>query len=148
MPLFHYGPTQLAPGSVILPGNWGRITINERLGQGFKADNLLKELTYELVRLREFPKCISRLKAAFAFENIDHCMAARQGHDLAYEVELAEPKAEIQKFCWNHVSRWPTNGMALGAALDQFARDYWSAANIQTPELLTLSGLRIVKQVG
>jgi hypothetical protein len=120
----------------------------ERLGPGFKADNLLKELTYELVRVREFPSSISRLRAAFAFEHLDHCLAARQPHDLAYEVELADPNAKAQKYCWNHVSRWPSAGMSLGGALDQFARDYWAAGNVQTPELLTLSGLRIVKQVG
>ena len=55
MPFYHYSPNLLAPGSVVLPGNWGRIVMAERLGPGFKADNLLKELTYELVRVREFP---------------------------------------------------------------------------------------------
>jgi hypothetical protein len=35
---------------------------------------------------------------------------------------------------------------SLGGALEQFARDYWAAASIPTPEL-TMSGLRVLTPV-
>lgn len=67
---FHISPTMLSPGSIILPGNWGRVfkTIPfEKINSG----TFIRESTFELIRSLEFKDKPSRLNALFAFDDIE-----------------------------------------------------------------------------
>src|ERR1700681_2787150 len=66
----HFAPLRLAPGSVIQPGNWGRVlhryenaTVTQQLFGN--AWILARELKFENVRLQNFPEKPSRFDAAF-----------------------------------------------------------------------------------
>src|SRR5262245_46478650 len=60
--LSHASSILLGPGSIILPGNWGRII---RAG-GERHNRWPDEQVLEAVRLARYPKLPSRLDACFA----------------------------------------------------------------------------------
>jgi uncharacterized protein DUF2441 len=111
----------LEPGSVILPGNWGRI-LN---AAGWSHNQALRETVFEHVRLHEFPDKPSRLDALFFFddENEARFYASSGGREftmLPYEIELVNPDAP------KHVSDW--RGLQPRTPLLDLSwvRDYWA----------------------
>ena len=133
----------LAPGSVVEPGNWGRIlmkyTANDP-GQQL----LVRELIFENTRLSAFPNKPSRLEAAFVFKTRDAVppdFLGSRRFDLLYEVELVDPSALSHKAGMNLVD-WPS-GESVEMLFER-ARRYWAGEEIAIPELVTLSPLRIV----
>lgn len=69
---FHSAPLLLEPGSIIKPGNWGRILNCYRQGNNLaNAWMLARELAFEAVRTAEFAALPSRLAAAFVFETLN-----------------------------------------------------------------------------
>jgi hypothetical protein len=150
VPLYHCSPVVLAPGSVIQPGNWGRIIRIERINnQGGFGTHLLREAVSELVRLREFGDRVSRLMAAFAFEELPHAQEfGGMSASAIYEVALADGDAPLERYNFELV-RMPVPGAHAIAGLEEIARDYWrsSSTKMVKPELLTLSSLQILKRL-
>jgi hypothetical protein len=76
MPLFHLAPLRLAAGSVIEPGNWGRIlkryqnphAQQQTMGNGWL---MARELVYEIARLNFAPEAPSRFQSCFAVESLE-----------------------------------------------------------------------------
>lgn len=67
---YHLTMARLAPGSIIYPGNWGRLLRryeNDSVtGQVFGNSWILaRELKYELVRVQHYPSKPSRFDVAF-----------------------------------------------------------------------------------
>jgi hypothetical protein len=136
----------LEVGSVIRPGNWGRILNAYTPQTSPNAWNLVRELAFEIVRVRSFPQKPCRLEAIFV------CMSetdlsefrVRTGRnlDLGYEVELVDPHAA------SHIADWTLanvqNTDDLRALVDR-ATLYWQGANIVHRELLTVSPIRITR---
>ena len=60
---FHLSGAMLEPGSLILPGNWGRVIRSA----GWRHDYSLRELALEDARVSRYPDRPSRLDAAFIF---------------------------------------------------------------------------------
>jgi len=97
---FHCLPAQLAPGSIIEPGNWGRIihayTLVQNNPPGI-SPVAYRELILELVRKLVAPKKPSRLNCVFACpteEELRVFMSERNNlADIAYEVEAVEDSA-------------------------------------------------------
>ena len=97
---FHCLPAQLAPGSIIEPGNWGRIihayTLVQNNPPGI-SPVAYRELILELVRKLVAPKKPSRLNCVFACpteEDLRVFMSARNNpFDVAYEVETFDNPA-------------------------------------------------------
>jgi hypothetical protein len=93
---FHFAPILLAPGSVIEPGNFGRII---RL-RGAAHDLYRREMAYEAVRQQHFPSRPSRLDCLFCFptkEEAELCLLHIKGYaeSILYEVESNESSPHI-----------------------------------------------------
>jgi hypothetical protein len=91
---FHLAGIQLAPGSIVEPGNWGRII----LATGPQHPEYQREIALENARLAKYPHKPSRLKAAFTSVDAGEAKAFRARipgftHHILYWVELAEPHA-------------------------------------------------------
>ena len=138
----------LAPGSVVNPGNWGRI-IRKYRTDGFGSPWILfREEIFEHVRQSQFPTKPSRLEGIFLCETKDHLVQflqeAHRPLDLIYEVELIDEAAAIHRGCLMHLD------ISLIENMNSFsikASAYWGGANIQKPEILTISSARIIAQL-
>lgn len=143
---FHCCSTPLGPGSIILPGNWGRI-----VGKlGFAHGAALRELVLEDVRAREFPSLPSRLACAFAIETLEDAIAYRNAAalvSLIYEVDFVDPAASHHQTDYALIA--PSGALNL-----DWARAYWRGSQAipsdgrpQRTEILTMSPLRILARI-
>lgn len=139
----------LASGSVIEPGNWGRMLRTYNLREGSRWWLPLREFIFEAVRSQQFPALPSRLEAFFACENEADLRKFMVGRpmDIGYEVELTDPSQPFHKGCLNEFE-FPNNGSPiLQHDIEERARRYWSGTNIANPEIVTLSPARILRRL-
>lgn len=153
MPLYHYANLRLGPGSIIEPGNWGRLLRRYSPaapgGVGFGNSWLLaRELIFEQLRPSSKP---SRLSACFALPSRDDANKYRQFHDknlqqILHIVELVDPTA------LQHTAGLSFADMADGEPfLDRTqsaAKNYWAGLpgdQAKGSELLAISALRVVR---
>lgn len=146
--LYYYACSYLLEvGSVVKPGNWGRMIKNytPRVGNPWI---LIREMAYEEIREREFPEKPSRFEAIFLFTDIqvmiDFLREDNRQFDIIYEVELVDPSQPTHVGCLNNTML--CNEDNYSSLLDK-ARAYWAANNIQNPEFVTLSSVRIIKEL-
>jgi hypothetical protein len=146
---FHAAPIPLAVGSVIEPGNWGRIMRAIHWGAGIPP-YFLREMTFEAVRLRDFPSRPSRFDALFVFEQVDHLPKITSDltrRDITYEVELVSPEKLSHRGDFD-VVRWPNSQEVRTIPFfEEMAAAYWRSENPAVPELVTLSAARIVRRL-
>jgi hypothetical protein len=136
----------LEVGSVIRPGNWGRILRTYTPQSSSSPWILTRELVYELVRVRSFPKKPSRFDSIYVCfteaDLNDFKVNTNRRLDLGYEVELVNPQAP------NHIGDWTLPNMQNTDDLSAFesrANLYWQGSNIVKQELITLSSIRITR---
>jgi hypothetical protein len=92
--LYHVCPTWLEVGSIIRPGNWGRVVDMA----GVQHPNWKREQVLERMRQVDFPHKPSRMSAVFVCGDI---RAARMFHQssrkwaLIYEVETTEDSRSL-----------------------------------------------------
>lgn len=158
MPLFHSSPVLLDIGSIILPGNYGRI-IN-LMGNGHPLWQ--REQTLEEVRQQCYPVKPSRLRSTFCCTSLDTArfymsVPALQGNRSAlfpvlYEVEKVAADAVEHIADFNVVQPLPTRPETMA----EIAVQYWEAslwitvadaAGIRCEEMVTPSPLRIIRRV-
>ena len=129
---FYCCSTPLAQGSVVNPGNWGRI-LRMYTQQGSPNPWILtRELIYELVRVRSFPAKPSRLDCLFVCMSETDLTAFRANagriFDIGYEVELVDPQASNHLGDWSAANSQPTANMPAyensGAPLLAGCRDH------------------------
>lgn len=147
---FHCNSSLLAPGSILLPGNFGRIV------RHFWNDHpaAQREALLERVRAAEFPSAPTRFECTFVSDSmieVDAYLgslgAVAAGFLVAYEVELADPSAPRLVTDHRRVAR-PPSGYD-----EPWARQYWRgdflppAGPARCAEVLTLSPLMVVRQV-
>lgn len=91
---FHVCPIMLSVGSVIAPGNFGRVI------EQYRRDTLNvmahRELCFEIIRLRHFPARPSRMTCVFMFASKAAALQHVQRFcptSMIYEVEQAEQDA-------------------------------------------------------
>lgn len=121
MPYFHLCATSLAPGSIIEPGNFGRI-----VGLfGFKHQLFNREATLEEVRQQVAPAAPSRMKSVFAFQSQRDAELFRfrefQGFAITrlYAIEPVEPATPIFYAPLLAIEGWQPNNANAAAA-------YWT----------------------
>lgn len=151
---FHYAGIKLAPGSIIEPGNWGRmVRLYPTNADANNAWRLARELVFEQVREREFPKLPSRLNSCFVFESRDHARSASNGMNgywnLLYEVELVQPDLARHRGDFDLLSAcMQADNTPFLAKATRSATSYWSGViHSNVPEILTASPLRVIRSV-
>ncbi len=150
---YHFAQHRLAAGSVIEPGNFGRLLSRYVPGPanvpGFGNPWLLcRELIFERLRPAAKP---SRFGCSFALQSIDHAKIYRATNDqnclqVLHEVEFFDEALPRHTGALSFLEM--TDGVVFLEPTRQAAAAYWSGA-AGTPEkgaeLLTLSALRIVR---
>jgi hypothetical protein len=145
---FHFAPILLAPGSVIEPGNFGRII---RL---HGANHFLhrREMAYELVRQNLFPLLPSRLDCLFCFptqQEANLCRAHIRGFadSVLYEVENTALNPHLAHMNAIQHYQLPTFNHNLIV-------DYWSGQQASTApqgaifrEVLLPSAVKVLQKV-
>ena len=135
----------LENGSIILPGNWGRMISLYRSDDGLLL--YLREKILEEIRIREFPNLPSRMTSAFLCLTIEDAIKFRDSNnrsfDILYKVEVIDDKP-VFKTDWTFLN-WPMTPFLL-KDLENMAYKYWQATDIQNPEILTESRIKIIQR--
>ncbi|MDF2809373.1 MAG: hypothetical protein K0S56_404 [Microvirga sp.] len=153
-PLFHSAPILLAPGSVVMPGNWGRL-LRDRADQ---HSHWNREMALEEWRATHAPEKPSRLFACFACDclpvaefYVQHAVRTGSPRAVIYEVTKEDASAGEHRGDFNCVQ--PVAGLSMA----EVARRYWSGAqpfrieaheHLDCWEIVTPSPLRILRRVG
>jgi hypothetical protein len=143
---FHLNSSRLAPGSIIEPGNWGRVI---RL-YGWNHKYAMRECALEQCRLAKFSHLPSRLNAAFVFPSSDEALRFRgqvgaanpTGFEtsLLYRVRLRD-ESQVQ-----FVADWRMVAPTAHSEFDVWPSNYWTgyepvSGDIHYREILTTSAL-------
>jgi hypothetical protein len=135
----------LEVGSVVLPGNWGRI-LRMYTTSGFgNAWIQYREDVFEKVRRDEYPNKPSRLKSIFVCETEqglrDFMQQTGRNIDLLYAVSLMEPEEPLHRGCLSLLQLQQQENVDT---FTQKARLYWSPSSaLSRPEIVTTSRVRI-----
>ena len=149
--MYHCSPSWLEPGSIIRPGNYGRIL--KMIGANHT--HWLREQFLELIRTQEFPDKPSRLTSAFTCEHLNAIRWFRESNcamGVVYEVELVNPDANRHTTDFNLIQPIP------GEVDDMcdISRRYWRASHwitiegrpeLRCAETLMETGLKVVREV-
>lgn len=132
---------ELGKGSIVYPGNWGRIK-----NKAFAASpNILKELIYENVRLRLYPAYPSRLNSIFVCPSLEEIIKYQKitskVTEVIHKVKLVNVEANKTMTDWNKFTLAQNDSYELA---EQRAREYWEGKNIANPEILIESAIEIM----
>jgi len=138
----------LEPGSVIKPGNWGRILKKYTPQTSPNCWLFVRELVYESVRREAFPHKPSRFDSIFLCFTENDLIEFRDTNnrrlDIAYEIEV------IDETTPSHIGDLTLANMANTDDYHVFenrARLYWQGENIVKQELITTSPIRIIRPI-
>ena len=149
MVFYHWCPIPLKVGSVILPGNFGRI-IRTLVNGGNNL--LLREYIYEDERQRHFPDKPSRMESCFLCQDLNSALLFANPEEfdfnptqLLYEVEIIYPDAP------KHLAPIQFVGINPGAnawnAWTTAAKTYWEwnpSYTLPPMELVVKSPITII----
>ncbi len=144
MPYFHCAPIRLGAGSIIEPGNWGRI---KRAFEQAPTTNY-RELALEFGRLALNPKAPSRLDCVFCCENradADQYVATHSALSVVHEVELVDPAVPVFRTSWDFVGTTNPGMPTPFAQMDNDIRSYWSGNPQQNVEVLIGGSVRVIR---
>ena len=154
MPIIHFAPLRLRAGSVVEPGNWGRLL---RTHETFKTNDnkalatgaVAREYIFETERLKNFSHLPSRLSSCFACPTLadaDLYQPNAGNYWVRHEVEPDDPSAP------SHIGylAYCTMNLAGPFLPDMTAKaaSYWAGTlgdPQQGKEVVYGCGLRIVK---
>jgi hypothetical protein len=141
---FHVAPILLAPGSLVLPGNWGRIL---RLYTQAN-DVLFRESALENFRQSKCPEKPSRLNSVFLLETLEEAIWYRNNNSstsLIYEVNISTSDAVIHR--GNYTKVGPVN-IPLLEHMPLYAESYWSSVPVDKIEIVCPVPVTIIAQRG
>jgi hypothetical protein len=153
---FHFTMTRLDPGSIILPGNWGRLLHryqhkNSQGGQIFgQVFVLFREVLVEGIRAEHFHALPSRFYATFCLPDLEAAERYRAAHDpsrlqVLHEVEITAESLPTHVGFLSDLA-WPQEDNFLGP-MKKRAHDYWSKNGQGDIEIVSASPLRVVRAV-
>ena len=136
----------LEVGSIIRPGNWGRILRTYTPQSSTNHWLLTRELAYELVRVQGFPNKPSRFECIYVCLNETYLNEFRNSTnrhlDLGYEVELVYLDATSHIGDLTLANMQNTDNITI---FEDRANLYWQGENVEKQELITLSPIRITR---
>ena len=138
----------LEPGSVIKPGNWGRILKKYTPQTSPNPWLFVRELVFESVRREAYPHKPNRFDAIFLCLTENDLIEFRDTNnrrlDIAYEIEVMDETAP------SHIGDLSLANMANTDDYHVFenrARLYWQGENIVKQELITAIPIRIIRLI-
>lgn len=141
---YHIAPITLGEGSIIMPGNWGRmLMLHNELNP-----TLFREHVFELVRLRDFPGKPSRLNCVFAVETLEEAAryrAAHQQNGLIYEVCVDGREVAVHRGNYNFTVN---PELKFPQGIHDLAHRYWSKLSSECVEVVIPSPVRIMRCLG
>ncbi|MOA10637.1 hypothetical protein D3C78_1305350 [compost metagenome] len=141
---YHVAPTILGEGSIIMPGNWGRVLmLHTQLNP-----ELFREHVFELVRMKYFPEKPSRLNCVFAAETPDEAAQYRAAHQpsgLIYEVCVVDGHFAKHRGHYNFAVK-PDYKFAEG--FHDLAHRYWSEVPTECIEVVIQAPVQIMRRIG
>ncbi len=151
---FHLTSIKLDIGSIINPGNWGRLirryqrlaANNATVGDGWL---LSRELIFEAVRLKDFADRPSRWHSAFCCLSLPDAIAYQARTDLAkfnviYRVQLVDVEAPSHQGPFDALDFPPPGGLFVEST-ENLAAFYWKGHPDGQQELVTESKLRVME---
>lgn len=159
---FHVAPNLLGVGSVILPGNWGRVLRQYGPGQGNEV--LYRESIVEYIRQQEFPDKPSRFDSIFLLESLDEAILYRNLNartSVIYEVSVETTNKKMHRGSYNFnlpdtifvngnqqfVQPSILNIEGLHIGMPKVARAYWSTNPSKNSEIVIDSPATITRIV-
>lgn len=145
---FHCAPMKLAPGSIIEPGNWGRVMHLYNWNPNNFALNIWREALLEQARQIHAPQKPSRLTSAFAIPSLAEATAYRDRHattNLIYQVEPIAENPPTHEGDYE-VAIFHFSGRYFQQLFD-FGRQYWTVAPQANREVLFGCPLRVLALV-
>ncbi|EPB6911818.1 DUF2441 domain-containing protein [Pseudomonas aeruginosa] len=130
---FHAAPILLGEGSVIQPGNWGRIL---KLYRDANAV-LYREYVLEQIRASEFPEKPSRFNCVFLLRTYEEAERYRNlcsPLDVIYEVSADTTEGSIHLGDYNFGGVLPS--LQLLEGMPELARKYWAEEPADFVEVL------------
>lgn len=149
---YHVAPILLEPGSIIIPGNYGRI-INL---VGINHQLYSREMLLEYVRVKNFSHKPSRFSSCFACLELDEAKFYRNLQhktSLLYEVKIINTSAKFHTGCYNMLPSVNCSGVPGNPEL--IANNYWNGEmvkvqgheNYNCNELVIESPLKIISLI-
>jgi hypothetical protein len=157
MRFFHFAPMKLGPGSIIEPGNFGRIlqTIPPMPGNdgSYLPGYIARELAFELVRERDFSSKPSRFSCIFGCPTLEDANRYSAVNNLGNRQVLHEVEA-VDENAYHHIGSLSfcdiSYGVAFVTTVFQNATGYWSAVEgdaAKGKELIAETPIRIIKSI-
>jgi hypothetical protein len=142
---FHCAPVGLEPGSIIRPGNWGRILLLYEQTNNSLNINAIREVTFELARLAYAPNKPSRLECIFAVLSLSEAITFRntyQKTNLIYEVVPVVD--QFKTHLGDYVLAVKPHPIRYFQNMLDMARDYWMVSPQANVEILFDCPVRVV----
>ncbi|MCW8472291.1 DUF2441 domain-containing protein [Fluoribacter gormanii] len=149
---YHIAPILLEPGSIIIPGNYGRI-INLT---GINHQLYSREMLLEYVRVKNFNHKPSRFSSCFACIDLDEAKFYRSLQhptSLIYEVKIINTSTKFHIGCYNMLPSVNCSGVPGNP--EAVANKYWNGSiikvqgheNYNCNELVVESSLKIISKI-
>lgn len=143
---FHCAPIKLGMGSVIEPGNWGRLVRAKYVsGVAEGTSRIIFEMAYESMRLAFNPDAPSRLDCVFACPTLETALFYRDNHadgNIVYRVASLDESRPV------HVTSWSLYGLGNGLDYQQSEariRAYWTEPPSENFEVLIGGAVRVLE---
>lgn len=143
MPYFHCAPIRLGAGSIIEPGNWGRI---KRQFEQLPTTNY-REIALEFGRLALNPEAPSRLDCVFCCESRDDAeqyVAAHSTWSVIHEVEPLDRATPVFRTSWDYIGNINPNVPTPFDQIERDIRSYWAGDPQQNVEVLIGGAMRVL----
>jgi hypothetical protein len=142
---FHCGPVPLAPGSIIEPGNWGRIIRLYLPSEQATFPIAYREAVLEAARLALAPEKPSRLHCVFGLPTLDSAIVYKNKYGRLNFIYEIEPTTDAPRI---HMGDYELVGLEPNVPyFDQYplrAAAYWSDGPKDAPEILLDCPIRIL----
>lgn len=155
---FHFTMMRLAPGSTIECGNWGRLLRkyeNDTVpGRPLFGNSwiLARELTFEVVRLRDFQSKPTRWDASFCLLTQADADAYRTRFDVhktqvLHKVTIVDEEAKTHIGSLEMIAYPPPLTSFIDVTTER-AKNYWSGQGDGLREMIVHSALRVTECLG